>query len=91
MTTQKLTREEKATQMFASGMMIRTTDDGWEVPGSKGNTYAVHEETDGTYTCECGDFLWRHQLMCKHVLFVRMHQDMRKLHEQMFSMEKVIC
>jgi hypothetical protein len=81
----KTSREEKALKMFQTGKIATRTEDGYLVRGHNGNTYTVREETDGTFSCECGDFLWRHQLMCKHILFVRMVQDAENRHKELLS------
>lgn len=70
----KLTREEKALEMFSKGVLVTRTQDGYEVPGSNGNVYDITETEDGCLFCTCPDALYRsHQgEMCKHSLLVEM-------------------
>jgi hypothetical protein len=70
----KLTREEKALEMFSKGVIVRRTQDGYEVPGSNGSVYDITETEDGCLFCTCPDALYRsHQgEMCKHSLLVEM-------------------
>ena len=68
----KLTREDRARKAWNDGERPITTADGWMVLSSnKHDYYNVHELADGTYECECPDFLYRHQLMCRHILLCR--------------------
>ena len=71
MAKEKLTREEKAAQMFRTGVIARKTQDGWEVPGSNGTTYEVREDFD-QWTCSCPDYTFRGHTgpLCKHILFI---------------------
>ena len=67
----KQSREEKAAQMFRTGVIARKTQDGWEVPGSNGTTYEVREDFD-QWTCSCPDYTFRGHTgpLCKHILFI---------------------
>lgn len=90
----KLTREEKALEMFTSGVIVRRTEGGWEVPGSNGNSYEVQNNYD-VWNCTCPDFLYRGGgELCKHIHLVLMIQEMDKLYEQIVQLVKkqtVVC
>jgi SWIM zinc finger len=83
MTTQKLTREEKADLMFSDGVLVEKTKDGWLVPSSSGrDRYLVGVDHDIWY-CNCKDFEFRGgYTLCYHILFVQMLQALETLHEQ---------
>jgi len=69
----KQSREEKAAQMFRTGVIARKPQAGWEVPGSNGTTYEVREDFD-QWTCSCPDYTFRGHTgpLCKHILFIMM-------------------
>ncbi len=73
----KLTREQKAKQLFDDGVRPIRTADGFMVLGSKGEFYDIEKLADGTFNCGCPDGYFRaHQgESCKHVLLVLMCQE----------------
>jgi hypothetical protein len=73
MATEKLTREEKAQQLFDDGVRPVKTEDGWEVSSTSymNGSYEVTRDYD-VWSCTCPDFLYRHQLMCKHITLVQL-------------------
>jgi hypothetical protein len=90
----KLTREEKARQLFDAGTKPTKTVDGWTVPGSNGASYEVREEIDGEWLCSCPDFQFRGYGgaatdLCKHIQFVRLYLDY--VGGKQISQEKKTC
>jgi hypothetical protein len=76
----KLTREQKARNLFNAGVRPIKTADGWEVMGSNGAFYEVREELDGEWLCSCADFQFRGfgataTDLCKHIQLVRLCEE----------------
>jgi len=86
----KLTRAEKAAAMYAAGVQVKKTEDGWLVPGSNPlSEYEVRCEYD-QWLCSCPDATFRGHGgsatdLCKHSQLIRIILDMEKLHEQIIS------
>jgi hypothetical protein len=75
MATAKMSRGERAAEMFASGARpIKIASHAWDVEGSNGRLYQVEELVDGTFNCTCPDALYRSHSgeLCKHELLVLM-------------------
>jgi len=79
MAKEKLTRAQKAKQLFDAGVRPIETADGWIVLGSK-DLYEVQELPDSSWTCNCPDMLYRGHGgsgvdLCKHIQLVRLCQE----------------
>jgi hypothetical protein len=77
----KLTREQKAKQLFDDGVRPIRTADGFMVLGSKGEFYDIEELADGTFQCTCPDALYRsHQgEMCKHAELLLLVREFERI------------
>lgn len=79
----KLSRSEKALQMFRTGKIATRTEDGyWLVPGHNGNEYEVRE-MPGTFLCSCPDATYRGHGgsatdLCKHAQFIILLRESEK-------------
>jgi hypothetical protein len=70
------TREARALKAWNDGERPIKTQDGFMVLASnKRDYYDVRELVDGTYECNCADYLYRHQLMCRHILLCRLQEE----------------
>jgi len=87
----KQSREEKAAQMFRTGVIARKTQDGWEVPGSNGTTYEVREDFD-QWTCSCPDYTFRGHTgpLCKHILFIMMLREVAPVIAHVSQREQIV-
>ncbi len=65
----KLTREEKAWQIYEAGLVMKQTDDIYWVQSQKDNTKG-YQVVFPIKQCECMDFL-RTQEVCKHWMAVQ--------------------
>ena len=83
---QKLSRADKARQLFKSGIRpINTGAHTWEILGSRGELYEIEELTSGSFNCSCPDMTWRGHggigrendggRLCKHIELVLMCRE----------------
>jgi hypothetical protein len=68
----KLTREDKALQVFQAGAVSKIEDDLYYVK-SQTNASVEYEVIPSMNVCNCEDFL-RHGLPCKHVIAVQIYR-----------------
>jgi SWIM zinc finger len=69
----KLTREDKALQLFKASAVNRISDDLYHVRSQK-NPSVVYEVTPSMNVCTCIDFE-RNGLPCKHVIAVQIYRS----------------
>ena len=76
MAKEKLSREARALKAWNDGERPIKTEFGWMVLASnKRDYYDVEKLVSGAYECNCADYLYRHQLMCRHILLCRYQEE----------------